>query len=62
VTALAGRVAVVTGAARDCSIGGGVARVLARHGADVIVNDLEATEEGERRVGGRSKRSVAAAR
>ena len=37
---LAGKVAVVTGAARDRSIGGGIARVLARHGADVVVNDL----------------------
>ena len=48
--ALEGRVAVVTGAARDRSIGGGIARVLARHGADVVVNDLAVTEEGERRV------------
>jgi NAD(P)-dependent dehydrogenase (short-subunit alcohol dehydrogenase family) len=47
---LAGRVAVVTGSARDRSIGGGIARVLARHGADVVVNDLAVTEEGERRV------------
>jgi NAD(P)-dependent dehydrogenase (short-subunit alcohol dehydrogenase family) len=50
VTALEGRVAVVTGSARDRSIGGGIARVLARHGADVVVNDLTATAEGERRV------------
>ena len=47
---LAGRVAVVTGAARDRSIGGGIARVLAQHGADVVVNDLAPSEEGERRV------------
>ena len=47
---LAGKVAVVTGAARDRSIGGGIARVLARHGADVVVNDLAVTDEGERRV------------
>ena len=47
---LAGRVAVVTGAARDRSIGGGIARVLAQHGADVVVNDLAASEEAERRV------------
>ena len=47
---LAGRVAVVTGAARDRSIGGGIARVLAQHGADVVVNDLAVSEEGERRV------------
>ena len=50
-SALAGRVAVVTGSARDRSIGGGIARVLARHGADVVVNDLAVSEEGERRVG-----------
>ncbi len=48
--ALAGRVAVVTGAARDRSIGGGIARVLAKHGADVVVNDLAESEEGERRI------------
>jgi NAD(P)-dependent dehydrogenase (short-subunit alcohol dehydrogenase family) len=47
---LDGKVAVVTGAARDRSIGGGIARVLARHGADVVVNDLAAGPEGERRV------------
>ena len=47
---LAGRVAVVTGAARDRSIGGGIARVLAQHGADVVVNDLTATDEGRARV------------
>jgi NAD(P)-dependent dehydrogenase (short-subunit alcohol dehydrogenase family) len=50
VSLLQGRVAVVTGAARDRSIGGGIARVLARHGADVVVNDLAVTDEGERRV------------
>jgi meso-butanediol dehydrogenase/(S,S)-butanediol dehydrogenase/diacetyl reductase len=49
-TSLAGRVAIVTGAGRDRSIGGGIARVLARHGADVVVNDLAAGAEGERRV------------
>jgi NAD(P)-dependent dehydrogenase (short-subunit alcohol dehydrogenase family) len=47
---LAGRVAVVTGSARDRSIGGGIARVLAQHGADVVVNDLTATDEGRARV------------
>jgi NAD(P)-dependent dehydrogenase (short-subunit alcohol dehydrogenase family) len=50
VSALTGRVAVVTGAARDRSIGGGIARVLAQHGADVVVNDLALTAEGQRRV------------
>jgi NAD(P)-dependent dehydrogenase (short-subunit alcohol dehydrogenase family) len=49
-SSLAGRVAVVTGAARDRSIGGGIARVLAQHGADVVVNDLAVTPEGQRRV------------
>ena len=47
---LTGKVAIVTGAARDRSIGGGIARVLARHGADVVVNDLAVSDEGERRV------------
>jgi NAD(P)-dependent dehydrogenase (short-subunit alcohol dehydrogenase family) len=47
---LAGRVALVTGAAGDQSIGGGIARVLARHGADVVVNDLAADDAGRRRV------------
>jgi len=49
-TSLANRVAVVTGAGRDRSIGGGMARVLARHGDDVVVNDLAVTDEGLRRV------------
>jgi NAD(P)-dependent dehydrogenase (short-subunit alcohol dehydrogenase family) len=47
---LAGRVALVTGAAGDQSIGGGIARVLARRGADVVVNDLAADDAGRRRV------------
>jgi NAD(P)-dependent dehydrogenase (short-subunit alcohol dehydrogenase family) len=50
VSSLAGRVAVVTGAARERSIGGGIARVLARRGADVVVNDLAAGDDGRRRV------------
>jgi NAD(P)-dependent dehydrogenase (short-subunit alcohol dehydrogenase family) len=48
---LAGRVALVTGAAGDRSIGAGIVRVLARHGADVVVNDLVADDAGRRRVG-----------
>jgi NAD(P)-dependent dehydrogenase (short-subunit alcohol dehydrogenase family) len=48
---LAGRVALVTGAAGDQSIGAGIVRVLARHGADVVVNDLVADDAGRRRVG-----------
>ena len=37
---LDGKVALVTGAARDRSIGRGIATALARRGADVVVNDL----------------------
>jgi NAD(P)-dependent dehydrogenase (short-subunit alcohol dehydrogenase family) len=50
VSSLEGRVAVVTGSAPDRSIGGGIARVLARHGADVVVNDLAESDEGRTRV------------
>ena len=61
VSSLEGRVAVVTGAARDRSIGGGIARVLAQHGADVVVNDLAVRTRAS---GGsrRSRRSGAAPR
>lgn len=37
---LRGKVALVTGAADDRSIGWGIARELAREGADVVVNDV----------------------
>jgi NAD(P)-dependent dehydrogenase (short-subunit alcohol dehydrogenase family) len=37
---LAGKVALVTGAARDRSIGRAIALALARRGADVVVNDI----------------------
>lgn len=40
VTPLAGRVALVTGAASERSIGWGIARALAEAGADVVVNDV----------------------
>lgn len=47
---LAGRVAIVTGAAGDRSIGAGIARVLARRGVDVVVNDLRPSAAATRRV------------
>jgi NAD(P)-dependent dehydrogenase (short-subunit alcohol dehydrogenase family) len=47
---LEGRVALVTGAARDRGIGRGIALVLAERGADVAVNDVAHEDEGARRV------------
>ena len=49
-TLLEGRVALVTGAARDRGIGRGIAFVLAERGADVAVNDVAREDEGARRV------------
>jgi glucose 1-dehydrogenase len=43
---LAGKVAVVTGAARERGIGRGIATCLAEEGCDVVVNDYSAEEEG----------------
>jgi NAD(P)-dependent dehydrogenase (short-subunit alcohol dehydrogenase family) len=44
---LAGKVALVTGAARERGIGRGIALCLAAKGCDVVVNDVEAADEGE---------------
>ncbi len=44
---LAGRVALVTGAARERGIGRGIALSLAEEGCDVVVNDVGAESEGE---------------
>lgn len=47
---LAGKVAVVTGAARERGIGRGIATCLAEEGCDVVVNDFSAAAEGEQLV------------
>jgi NAD(P)-dependent dehydrogenase (short-subunit alcohol dehydrogenase family) len=47
---LAGKVAVVTGAARDRSIGSGIALALADRGADVVVSDVAHEREAAGRV------------
>ena len=44
---LDGKVALVTGAARERGIGRGIALCLARKGCDVAVNDVAAEAEGE---------------
>lgn len=48
--ALAGNVALVTGAARERGIGRGIALVLARAGADVAVNDVAEPGQGAERI------------
>jgi NAD(P)-dependent dehydrogenase (short-subunit alcohol dehydrogenase family) len=47
---LEGKVAIVTGAARDRGIGRGIALVLAERGVDVVVNDVGHDDEAARRV------------
>ena len=44
---LTGKVALVTGAARERGIGRGIALALAEKGCDVVVNDVAAEDEGE---------------
>ncbi len=46
---LQGKVALVTGAANDRSIGWGIARALADEGADVVVNDVSQLDALEQR-------------
>ncbi len=46
---LQGKVALVTGAASDRSIGWGIARALADEGADVVVNDVAQADALEKR-------------
>jgi meso-butanediol dehydrogenase / (S,S)-butanediol dehydrogenase / diacetyl reductase len=46
---LQGKVALVTGAANDRSIGWGIARALAEEGADIVVNDVNQPDELQRR-------------
>jgi glucose 1-dehydrogenase len=48
--ALAGKVALVTGAARDRGIGRGIALALAERGADIVVNDLGHGDEAANRI------------
>ncbi len=47
---LEGQVALVTGAARDRSIGSGIALALADRGADVVISDIAHEQEAARRV------------
>jgi NAD(P)-dependent dehydrogenase (short-subunit alcohol dehydrogenase family) len=48
---LEGKVALVTGAARERGIGRGIALCLAERGCDVVVNDVAAEAEGEELAG-----------
>jgi NAD(P)-dependent dehydrogenase (short-subunit alcohol dehydrogenase family) len=59
---LQGKTALVTGAASDRSIGWGIARALAREGADVSVNDvshLDALQQRVKDIEALGRRSVA---
>ncbi len=47
---LEGKIAVVTGAARDRSIGSGIAAALADRGADVVISDVSHEHEAANRV------------
>lgn len=47
---LDGRVAIVTGSARERGIGRGIVLALAGHGADVVVNDVAGDVGGDERV------------
>jgi NAD(P)-dependent dehydrogenase (short-subunit alcohol dehydrogenase family) len=44
---LEGKVAIVTGAARERGIGRGIALSLAEEGCDIVVNDVAAADQGE---------------
>jgi NAD(P)-dependent dehydrogenase (short-subunit alcohol dehydrogenase family) len=44
---LSGKIALVTGAARERGIGRGIALALAEEGCDVVVNDVAAEDEGQ---------------
>jgi NAD(P)-dependent dehydrogenase (short-subunit alcohol dehydrogenase family) len=47
---LDGKVAVLTGAARDRSVGSGIAAALADRGADIVISDVWHEREGANRV------------
>ena len=59
-TGLSGKVAVVTGGARD--VGGEVCRALAGEGVKVVVNYNSSKDEADRRVGKGIRYEIAKAR